>query len=82
MMLTWGELPTSRGHVFYDRLQKVLRETGGDSYVKGVSDTTSRRAWTGPRYRQPIIGACDWWATPKGLSARAGSSVVAPTACR
>ena len=30
LMMTWAEIPRSPGHVFYDRLQKLLAETGFD----------------------------------------------------
>jgi transposase len=36
MILTWDELPRSPGHVFYDRLQKVLREAGFDTFVEDL----------------------------------------------
>ncbi len=28
LMVTWSELPRSPGHVFYDRLQILLNESG------------------------------------------------------
>ena len=34
MLVTWGELPKSPGHVFYDRLQTVLAEAGFDAFVE------------------------------------------------
>lgn len=35
MMVLWDELPRSRGHAFYDRLQRVLREAGFDRRAAG-----------------------------------------------
>jgi len=34
MMVLWDELPRSPGHVFYDRLQSVLREAGFDAFAE------------------------------------------------
>ena len=34
LMMTWAEMPRSPGHVFYDRLQKLLAEAGFDAYVE------------------------------------------------
>jgi transposase len=36
MILTWDELPRSPGHVFYDRLQEVLRAAGFDAVVEDL----------------------------------------------
>ena len=33
-MITWSEMPRSPGHVFYDRLQKLLVEAGFDTFVE------------------------------------------------
>ena len=34
LMMTWAEIPRSPGHVFYDRLQKLLAEAGFDAFVE------------------------------------------------
>ena len=34
LMMTWAEIPRSPGHVFYDRLQKLLGEAGFDAFVE------------------------------------------------
>jgi len=34
LMITWSEMPRSPGHVFYDRLQKLLVEAGFDTFVE------------------------------------------------
>ena len=34
MMVLWDELPRSPGHVFYDRLQRVLRDAGFDAFAE------------------------------------------------
>ena len=34
LMMTWAEMPRSPGHVFYDRLQRLLAEAGFDAFVE------------------------------------------------
>ncbi len=36
LMVTWSELPRSPGHVFYDRLQILLNESGFDRFVEDI----------------------------------------------
>lgn len=36
LIVTWAEMPRSPGHVFYDRLQKLLVEAGFDAFVEEV----------------------------------------------
>jgi transposase len=36
MLLSWDELPKSPGHVFYDRLQEGLLESGFDGFVEDL----------------------------------------------
>jgi transposase len=47
MLVSWDELPKSPGHVFYDRLQAVLREAGFDAFVEALCQ----------RYYAPVMGA-------------------------
>ncbi len=34
LYVTWNEMPRSPGHVFYDRLQKLLADAGFDAFVE------------------------------------------------
>ena len=34
LMMTWAEMPRLPGHVFYDRLQKLLAEAGFEVFVE------------------------------------------------
>ena len=36
LMVTWQDMPRSPGHVFYDRLQKVLIEAGFDAFAEAT----------------------------------------------
>jgi transposase len=49
LVVTWNEMPRSPGHVFYDRLQRVLIDAGFDAFAA----TT----WFSPTCRQ---AACSY----------------------
>ena len=36
LLVTWAEMPRSKGHAFYDRLQAVLRDAGFDLFVEDL----------------------------------------------
>lgn len=36
MWLSYDQFPQSKGHVFYERLQKILRQGGFDSHVENL----------------------------------------------
>jgi len=36
LVATWGEMPRSPGHAFYDKLQKLLIEAGFDGFVEEI----------------------------------------------
>lgn len=46
-MVTWAEMSQSPGHVFYDRLQRLLGQAGFDTFVEE----------TCKRYYAPRMGA-------------------------
>ena len=50
LMMTWAEVPRSPGHVFYDRLQKLLQEGGFDSFVE-----ESCKSYYAPRMGAPSV---------------------------
>jgi transposase len=49
LMVTWADIPRSPGHVFYDRLQKLLAEAGFDRFVEETCQ---------PYYASPPPGRC------------------------
>lgn len=58
LMISWGEMPRSPGHVFYDGLQKLLAEAGFDAFVEEVCKPYMRRGWALRRCRLAVISAC------------------------
>src|SRR3954449_12187419 len=50
LMIGWGELPRSPGHVFFDRLQTVLLEAGFDGFAE-----TQCKSFYAARHGRPSI---------------------------
>src|SRR4029434_1534245 len=50
LMVTWADFPRSPGHVFYDRLQKLLVEAGLSRFVEETC-----RAYYAPRMGAPSL---------------------------
>ena len=43
MRLSYDQIPQSKGHVFYKRLQKLLRQEGLDAFLENLCATVLRR---------------------------------------
>ena len=50
LMMTWAEIPSSPGHVFYDRLQEVLIAGGFDGFVE-----TACQPYYAPKMGAPSV---------------------------
>lgn len=50
LIVTWAEIPRSPGHVFYDKLQKLLVDAGFDGFVE-----ESCKAYYAPRMGAPSV---------------------------
>jgi transposase len=95
MILAWDELPRSPGHVFYDRLQEVLREAGFDAFAEDLCRPYYAAVLGAPslppgRYcRMHLVGYFEGIASERGLEWRCADSLAlrrqpgaAPTAWR
>ena len=62
LVVTWAEMPHSPGHVFYDRLQKLLAEAGFDGFVE-----TTCKPFYAPRMGAPSVppGRYLWVRRPR-----------------
>jgi transposase len=58
LMMTWAEMPRSPGHVFYDRLQRLLGEAGFDAFVEEICKPYYAPRWARLRCRRVAISAC------------------------
>jgi transposase len=87
MLLSWDELPKSPGHVFYDRLQEGLLESGFDGFVEGLckpyyAPVMGARSLPPGRYFRMVDATRRRSGPSRASTASAGSSGAAPTACR
>ena len=81
LMLTWSEMPRSPGHVFYDRLQQVLVDTGFDGFVEDACKAYYARTMGAPSippgryFRMHMVGYFE------GIDSERASSGDVPTRC-
>ena len=76
LLVTFDELPRSPGHVFYDRLEAVLREAGFDAFVEDVCQPYYSAAMGAPSlppgryFRMHLVGYFEGIASERGLEWR------------
>ena len=81
MMVTWGELPRSPGHVFYDRLQAELITAGFDGFVevecaRYYATNRGRPSLPPGRYfRMLLVGYFEGIDSERGLEWRCADSL-------
>lgn len=61
LYLAWDEIPRSRGHAFYDRLQQILRKAGFDGFAEKLykpfySDKGRPSIPPGRYFRMHLVG--------------------------
>lgn len=62
LVVSWAEPPRPPGHVFYDRLQRVLTDAGFDAFGE-VACKLAQRRWVRRRWRR--VAACTRCAISK-----------------
>ena len=81
MWLSYDQLPQSKGHVFYERLQKILLQEGFDSYVENLcapfyAEKLGRRSIPPGRYfRMLLIGYFEGIDSERGICWRCSDSL-------
>jgi transposase len=81
MILAWDELPRSPGHVFYDRLQEVLREAGFDAFAEDLCRPYYAAVLGAPSlppgryFRMHLVGYFEGIASERGLEWRCADSL-------
>jgi transposase len=81
MLVTWDELPKSPGHVFYDRLQTVLAETGFDAFVERLCAPYYAAVIGAPSlppgryFRMHLVGYFEGIDSERGLEWRCADSL-------
>src|SRR6202030_215408 len=81
LVVTWAEMPRSPGHVFYDRLQKLLGEAGFDVFVEETSKPFYAPRMGAPSlppgryFRMHMIGYFEGIASERGIVWRCSDSL-------
>src|SRR4051812_2159371 len=81
LLVSWAELPRSRGHAFYDRLQAVLVEAGFDGFAEArckpyYADKRGRPSLPPGRYfRMLLVGYFEGIDRQRGLEWRCADSL-------
>lgn len=80
MYLAWDEIPRSRGHAFYDRLQQILRKAGFDAYAEKLckpfySDKGRPSIPPGRYFRMHLVGYFEGIDSERGIEWRCADSL-------
>ena len=81
MWLSYDQMPQSKGHVFYERLQKLLRQEGFDTFLENLcapfyAKTLGRRSIPPGRYfRMLLIGYFEGIESERGICWRCNDSL-------
>ena len=81
LMVPWAEMPRSPGHVFYDRLQKVLIAGGFDLFVETVCQAYYAPKMGAPSvppgryFRMHMVGYFEGIASERGIAWRCSDSM-------
>jgi transposase len=81
LMVGWAELPRSRGHAFYDRLQTVLLEAGFDGFAEARCAPYYARKQGRPSlppgryFRMHLVGYFEGIDSERGLEWRCADSL-------
>lgn len=80
MYLAWDEIPRSRGHAFYDRLQQILRKSGFDAFAEKLarpfySDKGRPSIPPGRYFRMHLVGYFEGIDSERGIEWRCADSL-------
>ena len=81
LMVTWREMPRSPGHVFYDRLQKVLIEAGFDAFAEATCKPFYAAKMGAPsvppgrHFRMHMVGYLEGIDSERGIEWRCADSL-------
>jgi len=80
MYLAWDEIPRSRGHAFYDRLQQIPRKSGFDGFAEKLckpfySDKGRPSIPLGRYFRMHLVGYFECIDSERGIEWRCADSL-------
>ena len=73
------ELPRTGGHVFYERVNRVLEENGFDRFVEDACEKFYAPVMGRPGLAPGCTFGCSWWATSRGSIRNVASPGDVPT---
>ena len=76
------DLPKSVGHVFYQKLDALMREAGFDAWIEELCKPHYSGGVGRSGVPPGITSACCWWVTSKAFNRNAGLLGDAQIACR
>ena len=82
LLVTWAETPRSPGHVFYDRLQKLLSEASFDAFVEQTCKPFYAERMGAPSlppgryFRMHMIGYFEGIDSERGIVWRCSDSLI------
>jgi len=80
MYLAWDEIPRSRGHAFYDRLQQILRKSGFDAFAETLckpfyAEKGRPSIPPGRYFRMHLVGYFEGIESERGIEWRCADSL-------
>lgn len=80
MYLAWDEIPRSRGHAFYDRLQQILRKSGFDAFAEKLckpfyAEKGRPSIPPGRYFRMHLVGYFEGIESERGIEWRCADSL-------
>ena len=81
LVVTWAEIPRSPGHAFYDRLHKLLTESGFDGFVEATCKPYYAPRMGAPSlppgryFRMHMIGYFEGIDSERGIAWRCSDSL-------
>src|SRR4051812_16137628 len=82
LMVMWSEMPRSPGHVFYDRLQKVLVGAGFDGFVEEACRAYYAKTMGAPSvppgryFRMHMVGYFEGIDSERGIEWRCSGLIL------
>ena len=87
LVVTWAEIPRSPGHVFYDKLQTLLKEGGFDAFVERICKPYYAARMGAPSlppgryFRLHMVGYFEGIDSERGIVWRCSDSYRCETSC-
>ena len=68
MWVATTDLPRSAGHLFYERLNRVLANAGFDAFMPLIDSGIAAYVWSGPTFLSVVIYSCAPFDEPAAVA--------------